>query len=121
MGFYDACRTLALSVVTFFTLPFQGDGGSQQAVLSFGEADAFKEYPKFPAPSGPDSDTDFICKYPALGDAWKSCSFPDDRQCWLKGPGGKQFNISTDYETSWPEGVTREVRSHYKSAPPCFG
>lgn len=113
MGFYDSCKILALSIITFFALPFSGDDGSHQAVLSFGDVDASREYPKFPAPSGPDSSTDFICKYPALGEAWKPCSSPDDRQCWLKGPNGNRFDISTNYEKFWPEGITREVSENY--------
>ncbi|KAJ9131774.1 Laccase 2 [Pleurostoma richardsiae] len=117
MGFYDTCRAFALSIATIFTLPFLGDNDSRQAILSFGHIGAVKEYPKFPAPSGPDSDADFVCKYPALGEAWKSCSTSANRQCWLKGPNGRTYDINTDYEKFWPEGITREYHLEVDEMP----
>ncbi|KAF5713135.1 laccase 2 [Fusarium mundagurra] len=51
---------------------------------------------------------DFICKYPELGNEWKSCSTPENRHCWLKSFDGHNFSIHTDYETMYPPGVLRE-------------
>ena len=66
------------------------------------------KYPAFPAPNGPDSDDDVTYEYPALGNKWNSCSAENDRQYWLRSIDGDEFNINTDYEQTWPEGVLRE-------------
>ncbi|KAF5979798.1 laccase [Fusarium bulbicola] len=111
MGFYNACKTFIVYTVTFFSLPFHEyiGGGSEQPVLSFENGQISQNYPKFPAPNGPDSpDEDFVCKYPELGNDWKSCSTRENRHCWLKSSDGHNFSIHTDYETMYPPGVLRE-------------
>ncbi|KAF5687483.1 laccase 2 [Fusarium circinatum] len=50
----------------------------------------------------------FVCKYPELGNDWKSCSTRENRHCWLKSSDGHNFSIHTDYETMYPPGVLRE-------------
>ncbi|EWZ94633.1 hypothetical protein FOWG_04859 [Fusarium oxysporum f. sp. lycopersici MN25] len=111
MGFYSACKTFIVYTVTFFSLPFHEHigGDSEQPVLSFENGQISQNYPKFPAPNGPDSpDEDFTCKYPELGNDWKPCSTPENRHCWLKSSDGHNFSIHTDYETMYPPGVLRE-------------
>ncbi|KAI1385834.1 putative multicopper oxidase [Hypoxylon trugodes] len=109
MSFYETCKAVALSITTIFSLPFHigNNGPSNQAVLSFGDINAVKASPRFPAPHGPESGESFICEYPTLGDGWESCSTPDDRECWLKGPNDT-YDINTDYEIRAPPGITRE-------------
>lgn len=116
MGFYDICRAFILCITTFFPIQFLQHNDSQQAIFSHGGYDAAQYGPKFPAPNGPDTPgINFICKYPDLGDDWKSCSTPENRQCWLKSSTGGIFDIETDYENYYPQGVLREAsrRHHY--------
>ncbi|KAH7150181.1 multicopper oxidase-domain-containing protein [Dactylonectria estremocensis] len=109
MGFYDICRAFILCITTFFPIQFLQHNDSQQAIFSHGGYDAAQYGPKFPAPNGPDTPgINFICKYPDLGDDWKSCSTPENRQCWLKSSTGGIFDIETDYENYYPQGVLRE-------------
>ena len=54
----------------------------------------------------PNSAKEFLCNYTMPG--WKECSTPQNRACWLRGPNGQEFNISTDYETLAPMGITRK-------------
>ncbi|CVL05784.1 uncharacterized protein FMAN_10540 [Fusarium mangiferae] len=90
MGFYSVCKSFIVYTVTFFSLPLH-------------------EHIGVPSTNGPDSpDEDFICKYPELGNDWKSCSTPENRHCWLKSSDGHNFSIHTDYETMYPPGVLRE-------------
>ena len=56
------------------------------------------------------------CEYPELAAAgWRSCNGPDSRGCWLRQvpapgqPAWSRFDINTDYEYDWPQGVIREV------------
>jgi hypothetical protein len=35
---------------------------------------------------------------------WKSCNSRNNRNCWSDG-----FDIHTDYEDKWPEGIVRKV------------
>ena len=40
---------------------------------------------------------------------WEKCSTPEDRSCWLRNPKtGQRYDINTDYENEFPQGVTRE-------------
>lgn len=48
----------------------------------------------------------FKCQYPA---GWTSCNEPGKRDCWVKDPSGKIFNISTNYETETPTGIERPI------------
>ena len=111
MGLYEACRAFILCVATFFSIPLGQHDDSQQPIFSFDGGSAPEDYPRFPAPHGPDSSKDFICKYKELGDEWESCSTPENRQCWLRSSTGKTYDINTDYELNYPPGVLREVSS----------
>lgn len=60
-----------------------------------------------------DASQTFKCHYPSLI-GWESCNGPNSRDCWLrdahiKQPVFSQFDIHTDYESLWPQGITREV------------
>ncbi|KAI9686327.1 MAG: hypothetical protein M1822_003672 [Bathelium mastoideum] len=55
------------------------------------------------------ANSSITCQYPA---GWTYCGSANNRECWLqntgKVSGPKTYNISTDYENSWPTGVLRE-------------
>jgi hypothetical protein len=40
--------------------------------------------------------------------ATQFCNTPANRSCWIKSPLG-DFDLYTNYEERWPQGVTREV------------
>lgn len=63
---------------------------------------------KFLPPSHGEKDA-IECDYTAMGSGWAPCSTEEDRGCWLKGPGGKRYDINTDYEHDKPIGITRKV------------
>jgi len=53
----------------------------------------------------------FQCQYPKLK-GWESCNSASNRSCWLTPPKDSKvplapFDINTDYETIFPEGITR--------------
>jgi hypothetical protein len=121
MLFLEVCKTAALYLAALLSSSPSSDisDSDSQRPLSVGFAPDGAEYghpPKFSAPNGPEAAPDFVCKYPALGNEWTSCSTRSNRGCWLRSSKGAEFNITTDYETRFPEGVTREVR---KSLPVC--
>lgn len=65
--------------------------------------------------NAPQIEPRITCHYPSLK-GWEMCNGPDSRDCWLRDTRSKQpvfseYDISTDYEAKWPEGITREVRS----------
>lgn len=65
---------------------------------------------KFKPPSEIGSkDSSIECDYTAMGEGWRSCFTPEDRGCWLKGPGNKSFDINTIYEQKAPTGIVRRV------------
>lgn len=47
------------------------------------------------------------CNYAKMYPQWKPCNNENNRQCWLKGPDGQEYNISTNYELNMPQGITR--------------
>lgn len=54
--------------------------------------------------------SDFVCNYSQMI-GWKSCSTPENRQCWLRNEETKQeINIHTNYEDTnvTPVGITRQ-------------
>ena len=70
------------------------------------------DYVGFPPPGkGPSwAGGDFKCEYPEMErEGWIPC-YEEDRQCWLRHPDGRRFDINTDYEHSAPKGVDR----HYE-------
>ncbi|KAI9845232.1 MAG: hypothetical protein M1837_004987 [Sclerophora amabilis] len=64
--------------------------------------------PPYPPSDPPPPDVAIQCDYSAMGKSWKSCNAADDRGCWLSGPGDQKFGIETNYELSWPKGITRK-------------
>ena len=48
------------------------------------------------------------CNYTKMSPQWKPCNNENNRQCWLKGPNGQEYNITTDYELEPPHGITRK-------------
>ncbi|RBR15613.1 uncharacterized protein FIESC28_07254 [Fusarium coffeatum] len=108
MWITDTCKAIVLSFVAVFHSPTLPSDGPHQDVLSFTHNKPAPKYPHFPAPNGPDQKgVEFHCKYPGLK-GWENCTSKDDRSCWLKGPYGQVFNIDTDYENFYPEGIVRE-------------
>ena len=104
--------------------------GTQQS-LGFGRRPGHEKIPHYPFPPenpalpqqidtppsvfqppshGQEPKSSIVCNYSAMGSGWSGCSTPSDRGCWLTGPGGKRFDINTDYELEAPRGVTRKVR-----------
>ncbi|KAL2043517.1 hypothetical protein N7G274_003824 [Stereocaulon virgatum] len=54
----------------------------------------------------------FKCQYPSLK-GWTNCNGPNSRDCWLKDsasaqPLFSQYDIHTDYESVFPQGIHRE-------------
>ena len=110
MGLLEVCKSVVVYLAAVLpTYDYSSQHGLSPWPHSAPGSSGGKHYPKFPAPNGPDSDDEFVCKYPALGKDWSSCSTPDDRQCWLKSTDGSVYDIHTDYDAEWPvSGVTRE-------------
>lgn len=60
--------------------------------------------PVFSPPSG-----DIKCKYPSMVN-WRHASDASSRQSWLWNEvTGQTFDIHTDFDKKWPEGITRNV------------
>lgn len=60
-------------------------------------------------PPGTGKDNRIQCNYTGLPGWWHPDS-PDLRGVWLRNnKTGREYNITTDYETSWPQGVRRDV------------
>jgi hypothetical protein len=115
MGFLEGYKLFLLYFSSLTTLDLPGVFNLEQHPISLlkgtsiDDAHGAVRGPKFRAPNGPESGKPFECQYPALGKEWTSCSTRDNRGCWLRSSNGDEFNISTDYESVWPEGITREV------------
>ena len=73
-------------------------------IASFSEGPVFA--PPYPDHDRPASGHEIECDYSAMKD-WEECSSSTDRSCWLRGPAGEEFNITTNYETKRPKGITR--------------
>ena len=115
MGLLGSCKSFFLHFATLFPSHFLSNYDSQQFTL-LGRPQIVQDTTlhrsqglKFPAPNGSDSSGPFFCEYPTYGHDWTDCSTSKDRTCWLRESTGKEFNIATDYETTWPTGITREV------------
>ena len=115
MKLFQDCWVALLQLYDTLTLLSTADRSlSQTTVLQSKFKVPILEYdykgPRFSPPSGPeDPNSKFTCDYSAMGIEWKSCSSEKDRGCWLEGPKGQKYNISTDYETKYPNGTTRKV------------
>ena len=104
------------TTVTFFvdwsTLwPVSAPGSRQYPISGVSDSSfhvAHEDYPIFKPPGGrplgPGSD--FRCDYSNMP-GWYECSTPEDRECWLRHPDGREYNIYTDYENDAPIGVDR--------------
>lgn len=104
-----------VSVLAFFdTITLNLHGPTSQHALT-ANLDGFhgqlaNDGPKFTPPSCPENpDAVLQCDYSAMGKQWQQCSTNNNRGCWLKGPGGQEYNINTDYESKWPTGTVRKV------------
>ncbi|KAF2201219.1 hypothetical protein GQ43DRAFT_471972 [Delitschia confertaspora ATCC 74209] len=68
-----------------------------------------QNYPIFDPPNAPE-DQSFTCEYPELPE-YEPCFGNDDQGCWLrpkdKNSDLRVYNISTDYENFYPQGITR--------------
>lgn len=62
--------------------------------------------PIFYPPSGRRG-SEFQCNYSKMGKEWRFCSISENRECWLRHPDGREFNIHTDYEKYAPVGIDR--------------
>ena len=62
---------------------------------------------KPPYPPNDRPDQAITCDYSAMGSEWKACNTPEDRSCWLKGPGDP-YDINTNYEIYAPNGTIRK-------------
>ncbi|OCL06707.1 laccase-like multicopper oxidase [Glonium stellatum] len=113
MKFIDGCRTFLLYLEAFFSSApsyetFDPQHPLNPASVEFSpESLGYEHPPKFNAPQGPRVHP-FVCKYPSLGKEWTGCTTSENRTCWLKGPNGREYNIHTNYEIDFPEGITRE-------------
>ena len=96
-----------VQIFNVLTLNTFSDGGALQQPLA--EYDALLgskgDYPIFHPPTAP---SEFKCRYPSMK-GWGSCTGPNSRDCWLRGPNGEQTDIHTNYEKEWPKGRTRRV------------
>ena len=69
---------------------------------------------KGPIFSPPNSSPDFACDYSAMK-GWRHTASSASRNQWLEHPVTSEeptagvYDIFTDYESSWPEGITRKV------------
>lgn len=107
MKLLQDCWIALLELFNLATFSTTGGSSLQQALQV---PDHAAKPPIFLPPTHPeDPDSTIKCDYSALGDQWVPCSSPGDRKCWLAGPAGKRFDINTDYEKSFPTGVTRKV------------
>ncbi|ROV87902.1 hypothetical protein VMCG_10276 [Cytospora schulzeri] len=59
--------------------------------------------PIFKPPTGDDK---FQCDYRKMK-GWQPCSSPSNRECWLRHPDGREYNVMTNYEVDSPIGVQR--------------
>ena len=115
MGFLSSCKTFLFYLGTLLGPSIDNDGLRVQQPLGGSEirpgpSNYGQPYPRFPAPHGPYKGEPFKCSYPSMV-GWKDCSTSDNRQCWLQGPNGQEFNISTNYELFAPKGIQRNVSS----------
>lgn len=62
--------------------------------------------PIFKPPTGRPEDDKFKCDYTQMK-GWRPCSSPSNRECWLRHPDGREYNILTNYEIDAPIGIQR--------------
>lgn len=121
MKLFKDCWVALLDLFNALTLA-PTDGSLQHSLQGFGNRPGHgrrptaapvpseSRNPVFTPPSrGESPASDIKCDYSAMGPGWGPCSKPTDRLCWLEGPNGQRFDVSTDYETRAPKGVLRKV------------
>lgn len=114
MKFLQDCWIALLELLNLATFSTTGGPSLQQALQQpdhqFPLPDHASKPPIFLPPTHPeDPSKEIKCDYSAMGNQWVPCSSPKDRKCWLAGPAGDRFDINTDYEKRWPNGITRKV------------
>ncbi|KAK1147796.1 hypothetical protein N8T08_000309 [Aspergillus melleus] len=98
------------AIINFFGFP--PSLGPQQEVLDPNVAAVHHDVDAltFIPPGVSESETEILkCEYPDLT-GYEFVSGPDNRGQWLKSLDKSKidYNISTDYETTWPKGVVRK-------------
>ncbi|PKX97829.1 oxidoreductase tpcJ [Aspergillus novofumigatus IBT 16806] len=86
------------------------DSVDQAPLLKGGNttAEETSSTPPIFVPPGTGKDNRIKCNYTGLPGWWHPDS-PDLRGVWLRNnKTGHEYNITTDYETSWPQGVRRD-------------
>jgi hypothetical protein len=110
------CWAFLVHIFNLLTLSYfepqtsKGSHGLQIPISSPLVALKVGDYPRFEPPSAP-QDSKFVCEYPKLPE-YEPCTAHDTRGCWLR-PKDKhsrlrEYNINTDYENFYPEGITRK-------------
>ncbi|KAM0289640.1 hypothetical protein ACHAO9_005929 [Fusarium lateritium] len=103
---WHACVTivawLTMSPTTGYSNQYQHPLGRPATHIKQAEPD----FPIFKPPPGETGDHEFVCEYPEMT-GFVQCSIPENRECWLRHPDGREFNIHTNYENFAPVGITR--------------
>ena len=99
-------RWLAGIFHTLNLLTFSPSGGEHVIQQPLGYQ-SLADYGSGPIFHPPNSGAGFQCNYSVGQPRWKECSTPQNRGCWLRGPKGDEFNITTDYENFAPVGIVR--------------
>ncbi|KAF4445755.1 hypothetical protein F53441_10504 [Fusarium austroafricanum] len=100
-----------VSLVAWLTMWPTADYGSHSPQHPLGRPvthveTADLDFPIFKPPPGDPGDYEFQCEYPEMTD-FVQCSIPENRECWLRHPDGREFNIHTNYENFAPKGIMR--------------
>ena len=115
MRFVEEFWTTVTYVLSWLTFaPSNGPQAAQrprQGDLNFDTVDDIHKIslangPKFTPPSAHPG-SDFTCDYSRMT-GWQACTSSGNRACWLTNGNGKQYNISTDYESDGPVGINRQ-------------
>ncbi|KAJ0362422.1 hypothetical protein COL26b_013363 [Colletotrichum chrysophilum] len=95
---------------SLFGSPFLTQGSQYPIGAKFGlsRPDIDGIEPGHPIFRPPGSNIDeFVCDYSNMP-GFKPCGTPDDQSCWLRNAQtGQEYNITTDYESVSPKGITR--------------
>ncbi|KAL8747014.1 MAG: hypothetical protein Q9190_001054 [Brigantiaea leucoxantha] len=115
MLFYDIFE--AFGALVGLISPLRDYDGSHQTPLQVSPSiDQIEQYDNGPVFSPPSASTEIQCQYPSMKD-WKHGTRSLNRQSWLwNSVTGETFDIHTDYDQVWPEGVVRKVTDHWINA-----
>lgn len=104
------CITYLTNLLSFSGIHLTSDQQPLPGIINRPLTDGHNDpgYPIFKPPGGRQkyNDSDFLCEYPDMK-GWEFCSVPGDRECWLRHPDGRRFDIHTDYENNAPHGKDR--------------